>query len=371
MRGVMEIKNRQIQIQNIVFWSGVVFLSVMAIFMYWRMDVSAKEEQKVKDNIEIVRQQKRENEQIISRYEDDLADLKFQKEVNSSDRIDQELLDIINGVAKIKLANEQLQTQFDELQKEVETQQKEYNTLQKKLDKLELELQERKEAEEKEQKTLALDAYYDLKRFKNRDDSKIVYLTFDDGPSYMTPKILDILDRYQVKATFFVKYTEYKDFVPYYKEIVNGGHAIGVHTASHDYNKIYGSLDDFMADFDKIYNWIYQHTGVYTTLYRFPGGSLNAQKRGILSEAKSFLRERGVMYYDWNVENGDGGTVTAEEAYFKVIDNIREKSHPIILMHDMKNVTVEALPSIIEQLLEWGYTFEPLTSDVKPVWQSS
>lgn len=198
---------------------------------------------------------------------------------------------------------------------------------------------------------------------------RTVYLTFDDGPSYLTPQVLDILDRYQIKATFFVTYTDKPEIVPYYNEIVRRGHTIGIHTASHEYEQIYSSMDAFVADFDKIYNYVRDLTGVSCQLYRFPGGSTTGLNLGIREQIKAWLQQRGIVYHDWNVVNGDGATVTADEAYHNVVDNIVQRTHPIVLMHDgvKKETTVEALPRIIETLQSWGFTFAPLDPTVEPI----
>ena len=198
---------------------------------------------------------------------------------------------------------------------------------------------------------------------------RTVYLTFDDGPSYLTPQVLDILDRYQIKATFFVTYTDKPEIVPYYSEIVRRGHTIGIHTASHEYEQIYSSMDAFVADFDKIYNYVRDLTGVSCQLYRFPGGSTTGLNLGIREQVKAWLQQRGIIYHDWNVVNGDGATVTADEAYHNVVDNIVQRTHPIVLMHDgvKKETTVEALPRIIETLQSWGFTFAPLDPSVEPI----
>ncbi len=200
---------------------------------------------------------------------------------------------------------------------------------------------------------------------------RTVYLTFDDGPSYLTPQVLDILDRYQIKATFFVTYTEKPEIVPYYNEIVKRGHTIAIHTASHEYEQIYSSMDAFIADFEKIYNYVRDLTGVSCQLYRFPGGSTTNLNLGIREQIKAWLEQRGIIYHDWNVVNGDGATVTADEAYHNVVDNIVQRTHPVVLMHDgvKKETTVEALPRIIETLQSWGFTFAPLDPSVEPIRQ--
>lgn len=202
-------------------------------------------------------------------------------------------------------------------------------------------------------------------------NGRLVYLTFDDGPSYLTPQVLDILDRYNVKATFFVTYTTDPALVPYYNEIVRRGHTIGIHTATHQYDAIYASMEAFTADFNQIYDYVKMLTGVSCQFYRFPGGSLTGRNAAIREQIKQMMVQRGLVYHDWNVVTGDGGTVTADEAYHNVVDNILPRSHPVILAHDgaKKETTVQALPGIIETLQSWGYVFAPLTPDVVPIQQ--
>lgn len=197
-------------------------------------------------------------------------------------------------------------------------------------------------------------------------NGKTVYLTFDDGPSYLTGPILDILDQYGVKATFFVTYTEKPEIVPYYQEIVNRGHSIGIHTASHDYDYVYSSFENYKADFMKIYTLVGDLTGVYCDLYRFPGGSTNLSGRAafMADEIRTFLSQLYCIYFDWNVTNGDGENVTAEQSYQNVMNEIQGRNTPVILMHDgeKKESTVESLPRILEDLIAQGYSFERLTN---------
>lgn len=197
-------------------------------------------------------------------------------------------------------------------------------------------------------------------------NGKTVYLTFDDGPSYLTGQILDILDQYGVKATFFVTYTDKPEIVPYYQEIVNRGHSIGIHTASHDYDYVYSSFENYKADFMKIYTYVGDLTGIYCDLYRFPGGSTNLSGRAafMADEIRTFLSQLYCIYFDWNVTNGDGEDVTAEQSYQNVMNEIQGRNTPVILMHDgeKKESTVESLPRILKDLLDQGYSFERLTN---------
>ena len=134
---------------------------------------------------------------------------------------------------------------------------------------------------------------------------KKVYLTFDDGPSIYTKDILDVLKRYNVKATFFVTGMNSEQY-DYYQKILDDGHSLGIHTYSHVYNDIYKSLDSFVEDFDKMRNLIYEKTGEEITLYRFPGGSgNNVVSPTVRKEIFAWLEEEGIQYYDWNVSSGD------------------------------------------------------------------
>ncbi len=202
-------------------------------------------------------------------------------------------------------------------------------------------------------------------------EGKIAYLTFDDGPSELTPQVLDILKSYGIKATFFVTYKESENLQKYYKQIVDEGHTIAVHTASHDYEDIYKSVYAYMDDFYKMYDHIYEVTGVRSSLFRFPGGSHNGY--GFGNAMPSIILEmerRGFKYYDWNVSTGDGGNwVTPVDILNRVKDQSAGRDKLVVLMHDSasKHATLEALPGVIEYLKSEGYSFGALSSDVEPV----
>lgn len=206
----------------------------------------------------------------------------------------------------------------------------------------------------------------------SKDDSKesIICLTFDDGPSHNTPKVLDILDEYNVKATFFVVKTEDESSIPYYKEIVERGHTIAIHTASHNYKKIYASVDAYLEDFNEVYSLVVEETGVKPTLFRYPGGSTNCLSYDSGKAIMEEMERRGFTYYDWNVSSGDGGNqATRDTIYDWVTVNSAKRSYSVVLMHDSggKAETVAALPSIIETLQKRGCKFQSLDETSKPV----
>ena len=193
----------------------------------------------------------------------------------------------------------------------------------------------------------------------------VIYLTFDDGPSQHTLRLLEVLEKYDVKATFFVVGTA---GIGYLDEIAAGGHAIAIHSNTHEYSDIYASEDAFFEDLYAIQDTIYQRTGIVTTLMRFPGGSSNAISKnynvGIMTRLTKLVEERGFTYFDWNVDSKDaGGAKTADEVYQNVINGCRNKKASVVLQHDIHGYSVDAVERIIQWGLANGYTFAALTPD--------
>lgn len=202
---------------------------------------------------------------------------------------------------------------------------------------------------------------------------KKVYLTFDDGPSIFTNDILDIMAEYNVKATFFVNGDSSEAAKAIYKRIVDDGHSIGLHSYSHDYRKIYNSLEDFDKDFTKLWDLLYDTIGFRPMIFRFPGGSANQVHKHGMKDFIKYLNDKSVVYFDWNVLNEDatGVDYTAEELIDNIISGVKMKNRSIVLMHDASNkkTTVDSLPELIETLLEGGATILPLDEDVIPIQQ--
>lgn len=199
-----------------------------------------------------------------------------------------------------------------------------------------------------------------------------VYLTFDDGPSVYTEDILDILDRYELKATFFVVGKETDSAKASLKEIVERGHTLGMHSYSHKYSEIYSSVEAFGSDFARIQGYLEEVTGVKSVVYRFPGGSSNEVSRLPMEDFADYLEEQGAVFFDWNISSGDGGStlLTVERLVKNVTAGIGDMGTSVILLHDSgdKRTTVEALPIIIENILAMEDTvILPITEDTEPV----
>lgn len=199
-----------------------------------------------------------------------------------------------------------------------------------------------------------------------------VYLTFDDGPSIYTDDILEILDRYGVKATFFVVGKESDSDREALTMIVDGGHTLGMHSYSHRYTELYQSVEDFAEDFVKLQSYLYEVTGVESRVYRFPGGSSNTVSDIDMREFADYLESQGVQYYDWNISSGDAGNVllSVDSLVRNSIAGIGENAASIILFHDSadRRTTVEALPIIIENILAMEDTvILPITEETVPV----
>ncbi len=207
----------------------------------------------------------------------------------------------------------------------------------------------------------------DVDNIAEEGDIPKVYLTFDDGPSSNTDAILDILDDYNVKATFFVVGQDTEEYGEAYKRIVDEGHTIGMHSFSHNYSKIYESEQAFEDDYNKIHDLIFQTTGVDSKYYRFPGGSSNSVSNVSKSALINYLNSQGVVYYDWNVASGDATSqaFTSEQLIDNVMKDVVKYKTSVVLLHDASNkgATVEALPGLIEALQAQGAMILPITDE--------
>lgn len=205
-------------------------------------------------------------------------------------------------------------------------------------------------------------------------DNKIgvVYLTFDDGPSGTgsTEKILNVLKEEGVKATFFVTGKGPDSLI---KREFNEGHTIALHTNTHDYYTLYKSVDAYYKDLNAVRNRVYNITGEYSNIIRFPGGSNNtvsitASGYRIMDTLTKDVVDKGYTYFDWNITSGDAGEcVTSSCVYNNVINSLSKRRNNVILMHDIKMFTANALKDIITYCKQNGYVFEVITEETYPV----
>ena len=202
--------------------------------------------------------------------------------------------------------------------------------------------------------------------------SKRAYLTFDDGPSNHTLKILDILDKYNIKATFFVNKKDNMDKI--YKEISDRGHVIANHTATHNYKKIYKNQDNFIADVKALDDFIENITGKKPSkVLRFPGGSNNLVNKScnnnanFMPELAQKMTDLGYTFFDWNIDSTDASAFRQKKDIIvkSILNNTPSVNTANILMHDLdpKDTTVDALPEIIEGLKSQGFIFDSLSHD--------
>lgn len=196
---------------------------------------------------------------------------------------------------------------------------------------------------------------------------KVVYLTFDDGPSNLTIPLLDVLDHYKVKATFFlVGKTDAQDLKAM-KAIVDRGHAIGVHSYTHILPQIYKTPAVFLDDFAKMHDLILKTTGVDTPIYRFAGGSINDYNKATANAIITEMNRRGYTYFDWNVSSGDAEYGSTDASiYNDTIRQVHAHAQSVALFHNtaVKGSTLKEIPKIIETLQKEGYRFETLSPSV-------
>ena len=192
-----------------------------------------------------------------------------------------------------------------------------------------------------------------------------VYLTFDDGPTVYTDKLLDVLDKYGVKVTFFVVYGNRTEQL---QRMDAAGHSIGVHSNTHEYHEIYSSVENFFADFNAVSDKIEAAVGYRPTILRFPGGSSNTVSRryctGIMTTLTQMVKEMGYRYFDWNGDSRDvSDAKTTAEVYSNVAHGMYYVKNCIMLQHDIIGFSVNAVEDIVKWGLVNGYTFAPLTMD--------
>ena len=256
---------------------------------------------------------------------------------------------LVGGVIKKEFLSE------EEIEKQKEEQKKREEEEAKKKQEEEIKLEEVKKMEEK---VSTKETVYTPPK-----GEKIVYLTFDDGPGPYTGKLLDILKKYNVKATFFVtcNRAQYRNMI---KRAYEEGHSIGLHSCSHNYAKVYASEDAFMSELKGVSDVVKSATGTETKLLRFPGGSSNTvskkYKKGVVSDVAKRLNDEGYAYFDWNVSSGDAGNTTTSDGVYNNVTRALKGNYSIVLQHDIKGFSVDAVERIILFGMKYGFTFKAL-----------
>lgn len=211
------------------------------------------------------------------------------------------------------------------------------------------------------------------KKIQEKDSKyKIAYLTFDDGPYYLTNKYLDVLKKYKVKGTFFTigldKEKCYdnrnKDCSGMYKRIVDEGHTIANHTYSHlIFKGLYSNSTAFINQVKKQQELVEKKTGVTTNIVRFPGGSGTAQAYGVKNDAIKKLKKLGYGWVDWSAMDGDGGNVGSKQQALNTFQKSINEDIEVVLLHDYSQVSLAILPEIITYLQDRNYILLPLFYD--------
>lgn len=201
---------------------------------------------------------------------------------------------------------------------------------------------------------------------------RIVYLTFDDGPGKYTDQLLTILKKYNVKATFFVtnQFPAYQNCIA--REAAEG-HTVAIHTYSHNYKTVYSSTEGYWKDVNKMNDIIQKQTGKKSNLIRFPGGASNTVSRrysdGIMTKLSKQVEEKGYYYTDWSVDSRDAENKSTESIVKNVVYGMKHNEVSVVLQHDIKKNTIDAMEQIIKWGLKNGYTFKAMTPGVDMVHQ--
>ena len=201
------------------------------------------------------------------------------------------------------------------------------------------------------------------------EGEKSVYLTFNNAPSAQTDKLLDVLEQQGVKATFFIYCNENTD--AYLKESIkkihDKGHTVGVLTNTYDYQTIYASVENYLADFAKVFDLITEATGEKPTVFRFAGGSVNGYNQATIKDIVKEMERRGFTYHDWSLDSGDSNQwATGQQIYDTTVNGILNSGKSVVLMDNNSSATLEQLPAIIQKAKENGYEFKAMDATTKP-----
>ena len=190
---------------------------------------------------------------------------------------------------------------------------------------------------------------------------RVVYLTFDDGPKKDTPELLALLEELDVPATFFLVGLSVRAFPEYARMIVDAGYTVGCHSMTHSYSRLKSGTDYVGRDLVRFTELMRETVGedFSTDLYRFPGGSSSYASR-----TKTFVRDQGYAWFDWNVMTGDAQyTFKSDQAMLDyTLSQVKDKEVIILLMHEAKERTRRILPELVAYFRENGYAFRALST---------
>lgn len=200
----------------------------------------------------------------------------------------------------------------------------------------------------------------EINKQESKKIEKIAYITIDDGPSKYTDDILNILNKYNAKGTFFMIDRNMKVYPEKVNRVLEKGNSIGLHSVSHSIDKLYKTNTSAKEEFDKNKETFYNITGQDTKLIRLPYGS----KPYTSVEAYNSLVDSGYYIWDWNIDTQDWAC-TSDEIVKKVKEYSKDRSEVIILLHEKKQ-TVEALEPILKYLSDEGYKLLPIEQSQTP-----
>ena len=199
---------------------------------------------------------------------------------------------------------------------------------------------------------------------------KVAYLTFDDGPSPYTETLLNILKEHDVRATFFVVGNNVVKYQGVVQKAYENGNAVGIHCYNHAYSSIYASQTAFFRDYNNMKELLTSLLGSSPTLCRFPGGTSNTVSEHyggahFMQNILPQVTQMGMTPFDWNVDSKDAkpSPASVQAVVRNVVNQARKYHHPVILCHDTKKNTISAIPFIITELKNLGYSFDVLSQN--------
>lgn len=346
---------------------------------------------KMSDNISDLKDQISTAETNISTLQSSYNELSVQNEslTTERDKLSEEKSTLETENESLNLEIERISTEFADsaakisnLEGQIQTKDKDIADLQTKIKNLNSKVSSL-ESQIKDLKNTKPDNNQSTEQPKNEgqgtSSEKVAYLTFDDGISSYTNSILDTLKEYNVKATFFVNWKSWvSGYDKIYKRIIDEGHTLANHTATHDFDTVYSTIEGFENEVMTLHNNIKKLTGYEMKLFRFPGGSNASYTKKLGTQLHTKIHELGYEYYDWNIDSGDtskkgdpdgDGHNVPVDVLVKNVLNGATSNTATILMHDLgsyKKTTIEALPQIIKGLRDKGYTLKAMDESVTP-----